>query len=160
MISKLTTGVRDQKAAGSNPATSTRVKPLDFQGFFYLDRYAVLTFEGSFLLRIGFLSQMCHNAPVQTARNPLILLGLRVFALSQRYHKRGGKRLIWGHLSEQQGTHSPLSLPEGVNCICRRSDPLHSYDADAKSNLQNRAGSCVGSVLQSRRPPCAMQRDW
>ena len=25
---KLTTGVRDQKAAGSNPATSTRVKPL------------------------------------------------------------------------------------------------------------------------------------
>ena len=33
---KLTTGVRDQKAAGSNPATSTRVKPLQMQGFFFL----------------------------------------------------------------------------------------------------------------------------
>ncbi len=91
MILKLTTGVRDQKAAGSNPATSTRVKPLDFQGFFCFDRYAVLTFEGSFLLKNGVLSQMCHRAPVQTARNPLILLGLRDFTLSQRCHRRGWK---------------------------------------------------------------------
>jgi hypothetical protein len=65
------------------------VKPLDFQGFFYFDRYAVLTFEGSFLLKNGVLSQMCHKAPEQAARNPLILLGLRVFALSQRCHRRG-----------------------------------------------------------------------
>ena len=61
MISKLTTGVRDQKAAGSNPATSTRVKPLDFQGFFCFNSYAVLTFEGSFLLKTGVLSQGCHK---------------------------------------------------------------------------------------------------
>ena len=86
---KLTTGVRDQKAAGSNPATSTRVKPLDFQGFFYFDRYVVLTFEGSFLLKTGVLSQMCHRTPARTARNPLILPGLRVLALSQRCHRRG-----------------------------------------------------------------------
>ena len=86
MVARL---VRDQKAAGSNPATSTRLKPLDFQGFFYLNRYAVLTFEGSFLLKTGVLSQMCHKAPEQAARNPLILLGLRDFALSQRCHRRG-----------------------------------------------------------------------
>ena len=65
MVARL---VRDQKAAGSNPATSTRVKPLDFQGFFYLDRYAVLTFEGSFLLKIGGLSQRWHKIRFSRAR--------------------------------------------------------------------------------------------
>ena len=60
---KLTTGVRDQKAAGSNPATSTRVKPLDFQGFFFFDCYAVLSFEGSFFVENrGFVTKVEQNA--------------------------------------------------------------------------------------------------
>ena len=132
MVLKLTTGVRDQKAAGSNPATSTRVKPLIYQGFFYLDRYAVLTFEGSFLLKIGVLSQMCHKAPEQAARNPLILRGLRVFALPQRCHRRGRNRLIWGHLSEQQGSQcgsqvSSLSAGKNISSIAALAASISSF---------------------------------
>ena len=74
---KLTTGVRDQKAAGSNPATSTRVKPLDFQGFFYFDCYAVLTFEGSFLLKNrGFgtrMSQMIKEVNCQKYQSRVVM---------------------------------------------------------------------------------------
>ena len=89
MILKLTTGVRDQKAAGSNPATSTRVKPLDFQGFFYFNSYAVLSFEGSFLLKIGVLSQRWHKTRFSRARKASKIKELRVWPLSQRCHRRG-----------------------------------------------------------------------
>ena len=86
---KLTTGVRDQKAAGSNPATSTRVKPLDFQGFFYFNSYAVLSFEGSFLLKNGALSQRWHKMRFSRARKASKIKELRVWPLSQRCHRRG-----------------------------------------------------------------------
>ena len=88
---KLTTGVRDQKAAGSNPATSTRAKPLDFQGFFYFDRYAVLTFEGSFLLKNGVLSQMCHKAPEQDSPQPVDFTGVAVFCVVTAVSQKGWK---------------------------------------------------------------------
>lgn len=116
------------------------------------------------MLTTRVLSQMCHRAPVQTARNPLILLGLRDFALSQRCHRRGGKRLIFERLSQCSGVQngvrllprrraktSPQSRLWRLRCLrsaYEHSDPEASPDQHSRQWL---GASSRGSAPAARR---------
>ena len=62
--------------------------------FFYFACYAILIFEGSFLLKTRVLSQGCHKTLLRGAREPGEIKSLQVWLLSQEFHIRGWKHVI------------------------------------------------------------------